>query len=220
MERVPEPEIMSSAEEARVYYKADFSEVNQEFAHRVLELAPQPPALLIDLGCGPGDILIRTMKLIPQLCFIGLDASAEMLKLAVEETKKNHFSPKISFIQGDAKKLSFPSHLFDMVISNSLVHHLLDPLPLWEEVKRIIKPEGTILFRDLARPSSPEAAWEIVEKYSGNEPPLLKILFFHSLKASFRINEIKEQLTRVGLSGLEVKMCSDRHWEVAGKLSH
>ncbi|MCX8012084.1 MAG: class I SAM-dependent methyltransferase [Desulfobacterota bacterium] len=220
MKRIPEPEIMSSKEEARVYREADFSEVNQAFACRVLEIVPQTAGVLIDLGCGPGDILIRTMKFIPRFFFIGLDASTEMIKLAVEEVKKNQYSQKIFFLQGDAKKLSFTSQTFDVIISNSLVHHLLDPLPLWEEVKRVIKPGGTVLFRDLCRPSTPEAAWEIVEKYSGNEPSLLKTLFFNSLNASFTLDEIKGQLTQTGILGLSVKMCSDRHWEVAGKIEH
>ena len=60
MERIPEPEIMGAEEEAKVYNLADFFVgVNQAFADRVLDLVPQPSSVLLDCGCGPGDILMR-----------------------------------------------------------------------------------------------------------------------------------------------------------------
>jgi hypothetical protein len=82
----------------------------------------------------------------------------------------------------------------------------------------VCKPGSIVLIRDLLRPPTPEAAREIVEKYSGTEPQLLKDLFFQSLKASFTVAEVGEYLAQAGLHGLEVKMCSDWHWEVSGKM--
>ncbi|HPD61383.1 MAG TPA: class I SAM-dependent methyltransferase [Thermodesulfobacteriota bacterium] len=218
MERIPEPEIMGAEDEAKVYDLADFSEVNQEVANRVLELVPQPSGVLLDCGCGPGDILMRIHTLAPEFFLIGVDGSIEMLILAVARMRRLRLHQKICFVQGDVKELNFSANTFDVVISNSLVHHLIDPFPLWKEAQRVIKPGGTILFRDLSRPSTPEVARDIVEKYSGTEPQLLKDLFFQSLKASFTVAEIKTHLIQAGIYGLEVKMCSDRHWEVAGKM--
>ena len=123
----------------------------------------------------------------------------------------------ISFIQGDAKALTVPERSCDVVISNSLVHHLPDPIPFWQEVRRIIKPDGTILVRDLARPQSEEQAWKIVERESGSETQLLKDLFFYSLCAAYTVDEIKEQLRTAELNNLVVTMSSDRHWEAAGR---
>jgi len=218
MERIPEPEIMGAEEEATVYDLADFSEVNQAFANRVLDLVPQPSGVLLDCGCGPGDILMRIHTRAPKFFLIGVDGSQAMIALAVKRIREQGLQNTIHFVQGDAKKINFFSHSLDVVISNSLVHHLADPLPFWREIRRVCKPGGVVLIRDLSRPPTPEAAWGIVEKYSGTEPQLLKDLFFKSLKASFTIAEIKERLTQAGLHGLEVKMCSDRHWEVSGKI--
>ena len=218
MERTHEPEIMSIEEEAKVYDLADFSEVNQAFANRVLELAPYPQGILIDLGCGPGDVLVRIFRLAPTFFLLGLDGSEAMITLASKRFKKEGVEHNILLVLSDAKKMNFPPNTFDVVVSNSLVHHLLDPLPFWDEVRRVTKPGGIVLIQDLARPDTPEAAWGIVEKNSGKEPQLLKDLFFYSLRASFTVNEIKEQLAQAGLRGLEVKMSSDRHWEVAGRI--
>jgi ubiquinone/menaquinone biosynthesis C-methylase UbiE len=218
MERIPEPEIMGAEEEAKVYDLADFSEVNQAFANRVLELVPQPSGVLLDLGCGPGDILTRIHTMAPKVFLIGFDGSQAMIALAVKRISEQGLQNKIHFVQGDAKKINFLPHSLDIVISNSLVHHLSDPRLFWEEIRRVCKPDGIVLIRDLSRPPSPEATWDIVEKYSGTEPQLLKDLFFHSLKASFTVAEIREHLIQAGLNGLAVKMCSDRHWEVSGKI--
>lgn len=219
MERIPEPEIMGAEEEAKVYDLADFSEVNQAFANRVLELVPQPPGILLDCGCGPGDILMRIHAMTPKFFLIGFDGSHAMIRLAVKRIRRKGWHNKIHFVQGDAKKINFLSHSLDIVISNSLVHHLSDPLLFWKELRRVVKPGGVVLIRDLSRPTTPEAAREIVEKYSGNEPQLLKDLFFHSLKASFVAGEVQEHLNHASLNGLEVKMCSDRHWEVSGEIA-
>jgi ubiquinone/menaquinone biosynthesis C-methylase UbiE len=149
---------------------------------------------------------------------IGVDGSQAMIALAVKRISEQGLHNTIHFIQGDAKKINFFSNSLDVVISNSLVHHLLDPRPFWEEIRRVCKTGGIVLIRDLSRPSTVEASRGIVEKYSGTEPQLLKDLFFHSLKASFTVAEIREHLAQAGLHGLEVTMCSDRHWEVSGKI--
>ena len=218
MERIPEPEIMGAEEEATVYNLADFSEINQAFANRVLELVTQPSGVLLDCGCGPGDILMRIHTRASKFFLIGVDGSQAMIALAVKRISEQGLHNTIHFIQGDAKKINFFSNSLDVVISNSLVHHLLDPRPFWEEIRRVCKTGGIVLIRDLSRPSTVEASRDIVEKYSGTEPQLLKDLFFHSLKASFTVAEIREHLAQAGLHGLEVTMCSDRHWEVSGKI--
>ncbi len=41
---------------------------------------------------------------------------------------------------------------FDLVVSNSLVHHLPNPLSFFQELKRVLKPNGGIFIRDLFRP--------------------------------------------------------------------
>ncbi len=218
MERIPEPEIMSAEDEAKVYALADFSDVNQAFADRLFELIPDSHGMLIDLGCGPGDILIRIGEATPRLQLIGLDGAEAMLQLAEKMVNTKGRQESIFLIQGDAKLLGFPDHSFDVVISNSLVHHLPDPLPFWKELRRVVKSGGTILIQDLARPRSEDEAWEIVERESGDEPQLLKDLFFYSLRASFTVEEIQKYLLAAGLERLSVRMSSDRHWEVAGRV--
>ena len=80
------------------------------------------------------------------------------------------------------------------------------------------RPGAAVLVMDLFRPASEQAAWAIVERYSGGEPDVLKRDFFASLCAAFEPDEIRAQLDDCGLGGLEVRTVSDRHLLVTGRL--
>ena len=55
MQRVVEPEIMDDPDQVAAYAGADFSDVNQSFVARFVELAGgEISGHIIDLGCGPG----------------------------------------------------------------------------------------------------------------------------------------------------------------------
>ena len=73
---------------------------------------------------------------------------------------------------------------------------------------------------DLIRPDSEEEARLIVEKYSGGEPEILKNDFFHSLLAAFTAGEVRNHLSEAGLlEQLRVRVVSDRHFAVSGKIN-
>ena len=105
MRRIPEPEIMGEDAEAKVYELADFSEVNQAFAERVVELVPRPYSVLMDLGCGLGDILVRILRLTrTSIMPRGLDGSKTMLNLARERIKIEALENSIHLIPGTAQR--------------------------------------------------------------------------------------------------------------------
>ena len=114
--------------------------------------------------------------------------------------------------------LPFKSKIFDGIISNSLLHHLPNPNVLWEEIKHFGKSGSAVFIMDLLRPDLPQKAKELVEQYSGNEPPILKEDFYNSLLAAFTLDEIKEQLKNANLTNLNAEIISDRHWLVSGIL--
>ena len=72
-----------------------------------------------------------------------------------------------------------------------------------------------IYVMDLFRPSTEQAARDIVESVSAEEAPVLKQDFYNSLLSAFTVSEIKEQLHKVALA-LEVVEISERHLLVKG----
>jgi hypothetical protein len=71
---------------------------------------------------------------------------------------------------------------------------------------------------DLFRPASTTAAQAIVDLYAADEPEVLRQDFLASLCAAFEPAEIEAQLRAHGLDGLAVRLVSDRHLLVTGRL--
>lgn len=154
MPRILEPEIMDSDLEAASYASAAahayLSRIDDSFVEHFLRLGVRDGTVL-DLGCGPGDILFKLASRLPQLSFIGVDLSDAMLAVAQSRLAAAAL-PNLSFARADAKSLPYPTSSFSAVISNSLIHHLADPAPFFNEVARLVTPCGAILLRDIRRP--------------------------------------------------------------------
>jgi len=216
MERVLEPEVMDDPDQARAYAEADFSEENESFVTAFAEFFPEfVEGHLLDLGCGPGDIPIRLARRFPLCRITGVDASLPMIRLAEEAVKAAGLTDRITLRHERYQTFILPERV-DAVISNSLLHHIPNPLNFWYAVKRFVKPGGAVLVMDLLRPESPDAARAIVEQYAAGAPSILRRDFYNSLCAAFTEDEIAGQLAQLNLTRLLVDVPDDRHWIAGG----
>lgn len=220
MKRRPEPELMDSEAQTAAYAAADFNESNTLFTDRFAAAFPDLPGTgrMADLGCGPGDIVIRMAHAYPRWRIVGLDAGENMLKLARERMAHEGGDLDVSFRLCYLPDATLRERDWDALISNSLLHHLPDPAALWTGIERLGKPGAAVQVMDLVRPDSDADAKRLVDEYSGDEPEVLREDFYNSLLAAYTVDEIGEQLEQAGLGYLEVGMCSDRHWIASGLL--
>ena len=109
-------------------------------------------------------------------------------------------------------------HGYDVVASNSLLHHLADPAVMWQTVARCARPGGLVVVMDLARPASELAVDALVETYAIDAPEVLRRDFRNSLFAAYTPAEVEDQLQAAGLHSLKVATVSDRHLAVTGRL--
>jgi trans-aconitate methyltransferase len=112
-------------------------EQNGAFVHGlaggVLEwLAPQPGELILDLGCGDGQLTKRIAAV--GTTVKGLDSSPQMVAAAQ--------ALGIDATLGDAETLPFEAHSFDAVFSNAALHWVRDHDAMLSGVKRVLKPGG------------------------------------------------------------------------------
>jgi ubiquinone/menaquinone biosynthesis C-methylase UbiE len=217
MERIPEPEIMGDEEQALAYARADFSGSNQWFVDHLLAEYPDKLGEVLDLGCGPGDVMRRLASASPTARITAVDGSPAMIALARSMALENGLTERITPLQGILPGLPLPEGGFDAILSKDLLHHLPDPMVLWSEARRLGRPDAAIYVMDLMRPRSPKAARRIVEKVAPNEPAVLKEDFFASLCAAFTPEEARDQVQRAGLS-LEVAEVTGRHMVIKGVL--
>ena len=216
MNRTLEPELMDDPEQARIYAQADFTQENQGFVDRFREYFPDfSEGHVVDFGCGPGDIPVRFARVFPSCRITGVDASAPMLRLAEDAVQQTGLSSRITFRCERFQDLAGVS-VADAAISNSLVHHVRNPLQFWHILRLVVKPGSPVLVMDLLRPDSPEEAQTIVDRYAAKEPEILRRDFYHSLLAAFTEDEVAAQLAEMNLSRLMVDVRDGRHWVVGG----
>ena len=164
MDRVLESELMEDPEQAAAYAAADFSQENQGFVDRFEEYFPGfSSGRVLDTGCGPADIPIRFARRYPSCYLTAVDASPAMIRLAAG------LSDRIT-VQCERFEAVPGANVFDAVLSNSLLHHLPNPLQFWNKLRQLVKPGSPVLVMDLLRPDSPEEAQAIVDRYASGAP--------------------------------------------------
>ena len=220
MPRVLEPEVMDEEAQCLAYAQADFSRENQTFVDLFRQYFPDlTSGHVLDLGCGPADIPIRFVRALPGCRVTGIDASPTMIRLGETAVRDMGLADRIALqcakVQGLASSGAIPDQA-DAIMSNSLLHHLPNPLAFWFEVKRLAKPGSPVLVMDLLRPDSPETAHAIVDRYAADAPAILKRDFYNSLLAAFADDEVAAQLAEMNLSRLLIDVIDDRHWVVGG----
>ena len=216
MDRVLEPELMDDPEQAQAYAAADFSQENQGFVDRFHEYFPEfSEGHVIDLGGGPGDIPIRFARALPTCRITGIDASAPMVQLAKLAAQQAGLSDRIA-LRCERFQDTAGANQADAGISNSLLHHVPNPLQFWNKLRRLVKPGSPVLVMDLLRPESLEEAQAIVDQYAAGAPDILRRDFYNSLLAAFTEDDIAAQLARMNLTRLLIDVIDDRHWVVGG----
>lgn len=221
MKRLPEPELMEEDDQARAYAEADFDEPHSMFL-RLWEEAfggDEPGGRAVDLGCGPADIAVRFARRYPGVLIDAVDGSAAMLSYGRTRLQREGLEARIRLVLGVLPAADLPAGAYGAIISNSLLHHLSDPAVLWRTVKACARPGSPVLVMDLMRPGSEAAAHALVEQYAAGEPEVLRQDFFRSLLAAYRPEEVRAQLDAAGLGGFEVRVVSDRHIAVTGRVA-
>jgi len=224
MKRVPEPELMDDPAQALAYARADFTEPHQRFVDLCLERlralgGPLDDIRVADLGCGPGDITLRLARALPGAFIDAYDGAASMLHLArAELATAPELAPRIRFHLCYLPHSSLPTGLFDVLVSNSLLHHLKDPHALWDTIRRAARPGARVVVMDLKRPPDENTARALVATYAAGEPEILQRDFYNSLRAAYTPEEVQQQLRHAGLPHFHCESISDRHLLVSGRI--
>lgn len=218
MERILEPELMNDAQRAQAYARTDFSTSNQLFVNQLVSDYPALSGAVVDLGTGPGDVMIRLAKANPSVSIVAVDGSEAMIRIAKQAVQINHLEPRITLTCARLPGLPLPDGSFDAVLSKDLLHHLPDPNVLWQEARRLAKSRAVLCVMDLFRPETLAEAKQLVQKVTGEADPLVQEDFFNSLCAAFTLDEVKAQVAAAGLPAT-VERVSDRHIIVRGRVA-
>lgn len=209
--RVPEPEVMDDAGEVEAYASsaalAYLDRIDETFVeHAVRLLHGCERGLALDIGTGPGQIVVKLARRLTRWKFTGVDRSPNM----IAEAKRNleaagpALAGRVQFEVADGNRLPFPDASFDLVMCNSVLHHFAEPEKLLVEITRLAGTDGAILLRDLRRPGRFAYRLHVCwhgRHYSGT----MRRLYCDSVRAAYTTSELQELIDSAApLSGTQV----------------
>ena len=207
---------MSEEDEVSAYASAagqrHLDALDNTFVDQVLSLAPQGQhgGLLLDVGCGPGNIALKLARRSAQVSVVGLDFSLTMVRAAHRSAAEAGLEGRLWFQQGSAGQIPFANGTFDVVLSNSVLHHLADPSRVFEEMRRVAKPQGVVLVRDLCRPSRLAYPWH-VRWYGRHYSGVMRRLFEDSVRAAYTPDELSDLLEHSGMTSAHIFLQKRSH---------
>ena len=120
--------------------------LEREVGERLLErvaFTRIAPNRILDLGCGTGSTTRKLMGRYPGAEMIGLDLSHEMLQaFRGQAVTGNVFRG----VRADLTQLPFPARSVDLVFSNLSLQWAGDFVHALNEIRRVLKPGGMLLF--------------------------------------------------------------------------
>jgi len=123
-----------------------FQQVIDEYLH-ALELRGNESVL--DLGCGTG-VIARAFA--SRAGFTGsitaIDISPYLVEIGRCLASEEGLAGKIDFLSGDAHSIVEMQAQFDVVVMHTLVSHVVDPATVWQEARRLLRPNGRIVVFD------------------------------------------------------------------------
>ena len=111
---------------------------------------------LLDVGCGPGWVAIHASVGNPELDCVGIDTSAEMIRLA-DRNRAGRLN--CTFKVMDAAEIVYPDATFDRVVAVQTMHHWDQPDAILAELHRVLKPGGRGIFLDADADADVPAGW-------------------------------------------------------------
>ena len=214
--RVPEPEVMDDSSEVEAYAssaaQAYLDRIDNTFvAHALRLLGGHAVGQALDIGTGPGQIVLKLARQLPGWSFVGVDRSPTMISKArvslstANTPRPGQASPegRVQFLIADGNKLGFLDASFDLVLCNSVLHHLAEPQRLFAEMARLVKPDGAILLRDLRRPT--RLAFPLHVRWHGRHySAKMYELYCSSVRSAYTLSELETMLRASVLSGARV----------------
>ena len=135
MDRRAEPELMNTKDQVDSYSEADFSEGEIKFVKMIKNYLKKNNIhissndLIVDLGCGPGNISEKLSKEWPNTSVIGIDGSKEMINMAmIRKNLQEKPLNNLNYLCEDIKNIKLvdisDKKQINLLVSNSLIHHI------------------------------------------------------------------------------------------------
>ena len=130
---------------------------NKDLAAYRRRVVPAARGCVLEIGIGSGMNLPSYGGSVDEI--IGVDPSAELLEMARRRGEKN--GRRLELIEGSAEAVPLENETADTVVMTWTLCSVPDPRRALEEIRRVLKPSGALLFVEHgAAPDPGVAAWQ------------------------------------------------------------
>ena len=215
MDRRAEPELMNTKDQVESYSEADFSKGEIKFVRLIKNYLEKNNIhitsndLIVDLGCGPGNISEKLSKEWPNTSVIGIDGSKEMINMAkIRKNLQEKPLNNLNYLCEDIKNIKLvdisDKKQINLLVSNSLIHHITHINQFFECILSL-SSENTLNFhKDLIRPINEEYALKLKAECALKYNETLTSDYYASLQASYRVDELRKLISDKNLVHLDV----------------
>lgn len=137
---------------------------------------------ILDIGTGPGRLLLSLHRHCPSVRLVGVDVSSGMARKAQENVCRAGLCKMIHILAAPAQHLPFADESFDAVVSSGTLHHWKDPAAGLNEVYRVLRADGWALMYDLVKDTPPEILQGLTKAHGRFRVRLLQL---HSFEEPF-----------------------------------
>jgi len=209
VQRIPEGEAIGRKEDARYFNevmgRGRVQRQYKELAEAVAQMGVPEGGRILDVGTGTGFTALAIARLLrSRVQIVGLDLSVAMLTLAAENARRENLQDTLTWQEGDAKSMPFSDGEFELVVSSGSLHHWDDPVKIFDEIARVLRPSGRCIVQDLKR--NHHGFGYILSRAIGlTIPKDFRVHYYGSIHASYKPAEVREMLDRSRLRDARVE---------------
>ncbi|MGI5985552.1 MAG: class I SAM-dependent methyltransferase [Clostridiales bacterium] len=157
---------------------------------------------VLEIGPGPGYVGLEWLKQSQNASLTGLEISGSMIRIANENARQYGLDDRVRYVQGNGMLMPFDENSFDAVFSNGSMHEWEDPVKVFDEIGRVLKPNGIFCISDMRRNVSPVLKWMI---YFSTKPKEIRPGFLSSLNAAYTLGELDDLLKRSSIKSYSIQ---------------
>jgi ubiquinone/menaquinone biosynthesis C-methylase UbiE len=147
--------------------------------------------LALEIGPGPGYLGLEWLKKTESTMLLAVEISPEMTKIAERNAREYGLEGRVKYVKGDAHQIPFDGNTFDGVFTNGSLHEWAQPIRVFDEVYRVLKPGAKYFISDMRRDMNPfvRQFMKLMVK-----PKEIRPGFESSINASYTTDEIRSIL--------------------------
>ncbi|MBN2487558.1 MAG: class I SAM-dependent methyltransferase [Methanosarcinaceae archaeon] len=158
--------------------------------------------LALEVGPGPGYLGLECLKKTEGTLLKAVEISPDMIKIAEKNAKDYGFESRVEYVNTDAQNMPFDDSTFDAVFTNGSLHEWSEPQKIFNEIHRVLKPDGKYFISDLRRDMNPVVKWFM---YVMAKPREIRPGLISSINAAYTVGEIESMLHQTNLKNATVK---------------